>query len=61
MDQEAHSERGNAARRRGPGLPPDIQDKIGQQLRAIYDEVADKPIPDKFVQLLKELKDKEKG
>jgi hypothetical protein len=43
-----------------PALNRDIQTKIGQQLRAIYDDVVDQGVPDRFVELLRSL-DKEKG
>ena len=34
---------------------PDVTDLIGQQLRKYYDEVADQPVPDRFMQLLDKL------
>ncbi len=42
-----------------PGLPLDAQNKIGQRLKAIYDDVLQQPVPDRFVQLLKELDGKQ--
>jgi Anti-sigma factor NepR len=36
----------------------DAQDQIGRQLRALYDEILDEPIPERFVNLLMELKRK---
>lgn len=44
----------------GPVLNRDIQTKIGQQLRAIYDDVVDQGVPDRFVELLRNL-EREKG
>ncbi len=41
--------------RTGPALNRDIQTKIGQQLRAIYDDVVDQGVPDRFVELLRNL------
>lgn len=41
--------------RTGPALNRDIQTKIGQQLRAIYDDVVDQGVPDRFVELLRSL------
>ena len=38
-----------------PHLGPDLQALIGQQLRAVYHEVLNEPVPDRFVRLLKEL------
>ena len=46
--------------RTGPALNRDIQTKIGQQLRAIYDDVVDQGVPDRFVELLRNL-DRETG
>jgi hypothetical protein len=36
-----------------PKLP--IEDHIGQQLKAVYDDVLAQPIPDRFVELLTQL------
>ena len=38
-----------------PRLGPDIQIKIGRQLRAIYDDVVNQGVPDRFVELLDRL------
>jgi hypothetical protein len=43
-----------------PGKPDarlgrDVQTKIGQQLRAIYDEVVSEGVPDRFSDLLRKL------
>lgn len=37
------------------GLNREIQSKIGQQLRAIYDDVVQEGVPDRFAELLKQL------
>ena len=47
-------------------LGRDVQNKIGQQLRAMYDGVVNDGVPDRFVDMLKKLDeqkddDKEKG
>ena len=43
-------------------LGRDVQAKIGNQLRAIYDDVVKEGVPDRFVDLLKRLdKRDEKG
>jgi hypothetical protein len=44
---------GKAAR-----LGRDVQSKIGQQLRAMYDDVVNQGVPDRFVDLLSRLDDK---
>ena len=36
-------------------LGRDVQSKIGQQLRAMYDSVVNEGVPDKFVERLKQL------
>lgn len=40
---------------KGAGLHPKLQAHLGRQLRAMYDEVAQEPIPDKLLQLLRQL------
>jgi hypothetical protein len=37
------------------GLTREVQAKIGQQLRAIYNDVVDQGVPDRFVELLQKL------
>ena len=39
-------------------LQGEIQTHLGRQLRAVYDEVATQPIPDRFRKLLEELEQK---
>jgi hypothetical protein len=39
----------------GVTLEPELQAHIGRQLRAVYDEVVNEPVPDRFVRLLEEL------
>ncbi|HKA72128.1 MAG TPA: NepR family anti-sigma factor [Xanthobacteraceae bacterium] len=53
----------SAAPSRAQGrLGRDVQAKIGNQLRAIYDDVVQEGVPDRFVELLKRLDKKdEKG
>jgi hypothetical protein len=38
-------------------LGPDIKAKIGQQLRLLYSEVVNQGIPDRFVEVLRDLDD----
>jgi anti-sigma factor NepR-like protein len=46
----------------GTGLGRDIQTKIGQQLRALYDDVVQEGVPDRFTELLRQLdKDSSQG
>jgi hypothetical protein len=41
------------------GMEPELQDHIGRQLRAIYDEVLDEPVPERFLKLLADLDNKQ--
>jgi len=40
---------------KAPALPPDVQVKIGEKLKAIYDDVVRQPVPDRFKDLLSQL------
>jgi hypothetical protein len=45
-----------------PSVPvPAVEQLISRQLRAIYDEVVNEPVPDRFVKLLEELERKRGG
>jgi hypothetical protein len=44
-----------------PGLSETIQEQIGAKLKALFDQAADQPVPDRFVELLQELASKEDG
>jgi hypothetical protein len=48
------SESGGGGNRQ-PQLSPEIQGKIGQQLRKIYDDVVSQGVPGRFVDLLDRL------
>ncbi len=41
--------------KRDARLGKDVQAKIGQQLRALYDDVVSQGVPDRFVDLLSKL------
>jgi Anti-sigma factor NepR len=45
----------------GEGIDAKLQAKLGQTLKAMFDEVARAPVPDKFLDLLKQLDSREKG
>ena len=53
MCQATGAQAGVASSERG--LTPNLQAHIGRHLRAVYDEVAREPIPDRLLQLLKDL------
>jgi hypothetical protein len=40
-------------------LPVELQGQIGQRLREAYNELISEPVPDRFVQLLQQLKQRE--
>ena len=40
-------------------LPVELQGQIGQRLREAYNELISEPVPDRFVQLLQQLKKRE--
>ncbi|MCB1500621.1 MAG: hypothetical protein KDK07_12665 [Bauldia sp.] len=42
-------------------LDKSVQSAIGARLRAYYDEVAREAVPDRFVELLKQLEQKDSG
>jgi Anti-sigma factor NepR len=52
MEVQSEPEKGEAR------LSRDIQIKIGQQLRAMYTDVVEQGVPDRFVELLRQLDDK---
>jgi len=47
----------------GPGrvrLDPRVRAHIGSRIKAVYDEVLEEPVPDRFVALLDQLASKER-
>ncbi len=42
----------------GAIMEPDLQAHIGRQLRAVYDEVVNEAVPERFLKLLEELERK---
>lgn len=40
-------------------MPGELQGQLGQKLREAYSELVSEPVPDRFVQLLQALKQKE--
>ena len=62
MSKEKPRNRGTEASRKRTGMKqssdsadPLVQAAIGVRLRSYYEEVASQPIPDRFVELLKQL------
>jgi hypothetical protein len=42
----------------GKPVAADMQTFIGRQLRAVYDDIARQPVPDRFLELMKQLESK---
>ncbi len=42
-------------------LQPEMRDYIGQNLRTLYQRVVEEPVPEKFIELLKQLDAKDDG
>jgi Anti-sigma factor NepR len=51
---------GNAPSKRRPALDQNVQAHIGRKLKAVYEEVAAAPIPDRIVELLAKLESQRK-
>lgn len=43
-----------------PPLSPEIQNKIGRQLRAMYSDVVNEGVPDRFAELIRRLDEQDK-
>jgi hypothetical protein len=58
MGASSASKQGEIATMQTP-LPSELQGQIGQRLREAYNELIVEPVPDRFVQLLQQLKKRE--
>lgn len=58
MGAGSASKRGDIETMQTP-LPIELQGQIGQRLREAYNELISEPVPDRFVQLLQQLKKRE--
>jgi hypothetical protein len=56
--EDAPAGRDGAAVQMGAPRQRDVKDYIGRQLKALYDEVANQPVPDRFKELLDRLDQK---
>jgi len=54
-------EEGEVERVAGPALNENIQEQIGAKLKALFDESVNQAVPDRFVELLHALAEKEDG
>lgn len=60
MDGVTELDAVGAGAREGAALDPRVRSHIGRRIKALYDEVAEEPVPDRFVALLEELAKKER-
>lgn len=58
-DMKGSQQQGRPSCADGARLDPQTQKHIGRMLKAVYDEVAREPVPDKFLDLLRQLEAKE--
>jgi hypothetical protein len=58
MERAVKGKKGSTGGSR-PKLDGESQAQIGRMLKAMYDEVAQEPVPEKFLDLLKQLERKE--
>jgi hypothetical protein len=58
LTQTPHTQGHENLGQHGQALEPDVQAHLGRQLRAVYDEMASQPVPDRFIQLLDALERK---
>lgn len=49
----------NASPARGRPLDTNVQNALGRELKAMYEEVVSEPVPDRFLELLKKLEERE--
>jgi len=64
MQSEKTADKAEARMKSSSGsarLGRDVQNKIGQQLRAMYDDVVKEGVPDKFRDMLRQLDNSDEG
>ena len=45
----------SSLRAKKPTAKPEVSDQIGRQLRTVYNDILSQPVPDRFLDLLKDL------
>ena len=45
----------SSLRAKKPIAKPEVSDQIGRQLRTVYNDILSQPVPDRFMDLLKDL------
>lgn len=45
----------SSLRAKKPAAKPEVSDQIGRQLRTVYNDILSQPVPDRFMDLLKDL------
>jgi hypothetical protein len=58
---EDEADAGMAQKNGGPKLDRGTQSRIGDQLRAMYNDLMDQPVPDKLKALLEQLENRDEG
>lgn len=53
--QDQDSKSTEPGRKQGKAMSPALQAHIGRQVRAMFDEVAEEPVPDHLLKLLQDL------
>lgn len=59
MGTQGDSKQGESVISNHASIPNELQGQLGQRLREAYSELVSEPVPDRFVQLLQQLKQKE--
>jgi hypothetical protein len=54
-----HMNGNGSTKRTMPSLPPELQGHIGQKLQDSYSDLVSAPVPDRFTELLRQLKNQE--
>jgi len=60
-EEREKSPAGGTAPGRAKKAPAGKEDWIGANLRKVYDEALNEPVPDRFLSILKEIEKKERG
>ena len=57
--QDPMNDSGGETRKEGPRVDAKVRSHLGKKLKAAYQNLVDEPVPEKFVKLLDELRQKE--
>lgn len=56
-NNKGHGVQRTGRTRTSKGLDPQVQENIGESLKALYQQVADEPVPERFIELLRQLEE----